>query len=424
MTLSVLAVDGSFHSVKFFSDKFIKEISEGGNELAGNDTIVEKAKISKLVAEDPSSPKGMYVLLPRGAILASLLEEHTRRFHAEEGAFPVRSPALARYSMPAVRSHAELSGEGVYHCELGGEDSILRHGTIFTQLALCAGEKINEENLPLKMYEMSPCFRHEEEVRVAPLRRPRSFTMIDMHTVCRDLKQSKAEFSRLHQKVHEHGNSFGWNLRSTYTVDKGFWGTDGAWIRSLALQENGPVLLKEADPKKQRPINVEYHVMGPAGPVEVAATQIDCCNPERFGLRTQKGKIPVVLHTSVVGSLERFMYALVAGVQSKPEEGFCAWLAPEQVRILLDRKASQKEIQSMTKAFEIAGKRITVDDRDLPLEEKEKRARDAFVPFVLTEKDVRHAAVLEKLCSETKNKPCHPSSFSVQLSRWPEGFCV
>ncbi len=424
MTPSVLTVDGLFHPIDAFPDNFIQEILKDNKESQGSDTVVEKAKAAKLIAEDPASPKGMYVMLPRGAVLASLLEEHTRRFHATEGAFPVRPPVLARYSMDAVRSHAELSGEGVYHCEIGGEDSILRHGTIFTQLALCAGEDLNEENLPLKMYEMSPCFRHEQGARIAPLRRPRSFTMIDMHTICRDLEQAKSEFSRLHQKVHDHGGSFGWTLRSTYTVDDGFWGTDGAWVRSLALQEKGPALLKEADPKKQRPINVEYHVMGPVGPLEIAATQIDCCNPERFGLRTQSGQAPVVLHTSIIGSFERFMYALVLEAQDKPEKGLPVWLAPEQVRVLLAKKASQEKIQSMTEPFVKEGQRITVDDRDLPLDEKKKRARDALVPFVLTDEGSGSDRVLEKLCSETKNKPQHPSSFPARLSRWPKAFCV
>lgn len=423
METSVLTVDGSLLAPEACDDPFIQSVLSGGSQDEQQDSVVKAALDAKLVAVDPVSPEGMYVLLPRGAIMASLLEEHVRRFHASEEAFPLIPSAFAKYSIDAVRSHAELSGEGIYHSQHEGQDYILRHGTLFSQFALCSQETLRANSLPLRMYEMSPCFRHEAGNRIAPLRRPRSFKMIDMHAICRDLKQAKEECRRLHEKVHKHASGFSWNLRSTYTVDETFWNNDNEWVRGLAEHENGASLLKKADPKKQRPINIEYHVFGSDGALEVAAIQIDCCNPGRFGLRMDNGKTPVALHLSILGSLERSLYALVMNAKNSPKLGLPSWLAPEQVRLLVSGEFSVDTAEQVASKFQEAGLRATVDDRDLPLDEKITRAEQAFVKRGLLRAFEGEGAI-KSLYYETVNGPTHPSSFPLRLSRWPEGFRV
>lgn len=425
MKTSVLTVDGSVHAPELYEDAFIQSILTGAAFDERQDSTAKAAIDAKLVTEDPASPEGMYVLLPRGAIMASLLEEHVRRFHALEKAFPLIPSAFAKYAMDAVRSHAELSGEGIYHSQHEGHDYILRHGTLFTQFALCAQETLCAKALPLRMYEISPCFRHEAGSRIAPLRRPRSFKMIDMHAICRDLEQAKEECLRLHEKVHEHAIGFSWNLRSTYTVDETLWNANSDWVRELAGYENGASLLKKADPKRQRPINIEYHVFGADGALEVAAIQIDCCNPGRFGLHMDNGKTPVAIHLSIVGSLERCLYALVMNAKSNPAKGLPLWLAPEQVRFLTSDKKSAEQAALLVSCFRLAGLRATADDRGLSLDEQKARASQAFVPYVVEDMSSSNSdKVFKRLIAETKFKPQHPASFPANLSRWPEGFRV
>ncbi|MDX9690705.1 MAG: hypothetical protein EOM37_05020 [Proteobacteria bacterium] len=424
-TTSVLKVDGTLRSAESCDDAFIQSLLAGTSQDEQQDSTVKAAIDAKLVAKDPASPEGMYVLLPRGAIMASLIEEHVRRFHASEEAFPLMPSAFAKYSLDAVRSHAALSGENVYHCQHEGQDHILRHGTLFSQFALCSQETLRTTALPLRMYEISPCFRHEAGTRIAPLKRPRSFKMIDMHAICCDLEQAKEECQRLHRKVHEHASGFSWKLRSTYTVDEKFWKADSKWVRGLAKQENGASLLKKADPKKQRPINIEYHVFGQNGALEVAAIQIDCCNPGRFGLRMDNGKPPVALHLSIVGSVERCLYALVMNAKNDSAMGIPPWLAPEQVRFLTHSKESEDRAKQSLSRFRMAGLRATIDDRGLSLDEKKNRAAQAFVPYIVGGTESPDGdEILKKLISETKLKPQHPASFPSNLSRWPEGFCV
>jgi threonyl-tRNA synthetase len=248
--------------------------------------------------------------------------------------------------------------------------------------------------------------------------------MIDMHAICRDLEQAKEECQRLHRKVHQHASGFSWDLRSTYTVDESFWTADNTWVRDLANREKGPSLLKKADPKKQRPINIEYHINGTDGALEIAAIQIDCCNPDRFGLRLDNGKAPVALHLSIVGSIERCLYALVLNARN-PSVGIPPWLAPEQVRFLTSDSESEVWACHTASRFQMAGLRATIDDRDLPFDEKRARAAQAFVPYILEEAGAQKSdEVLHKLVAETQSQPQHPASFPLNLSNWPKGFRV
>jgi threonyl-tRNA synthetase len=54
---------------------------------------------------------------------------------------------------------------------------------------------ISYKNLPLKIYELTRySFRREQKGELTGLRRLRSFTMPDVHAMCRDLEQAKEEF--------------------------------------------------------------------------------------------------------------------------------------------------------------------------------------------------------------------------------------
>jgi threonyl-tRNA synthetase len=54
---------------------------------------------------------------------------------------------------------------------------------------------ISYKNLPLKIYELTRySFRREQKGELTGLRRLRSFTMPDVHAMCRDLDQAKEEF--------------------------------------------------------------------------------------------------------------------------------------------------------------------------------------------------------------------------------------
>ncbi len=426
MDQSILHPDGRLEGPCVCEHDFMHAVMAFNNEHSGPDAVVTHAMDAKLVAQDAVSPEGMYTLLPRGAVMASLLEEHVRRFHASEEAFPIKPPALARLT-PAVKTHAGLSGEGIFPVTTNDGASILRHGMLFSQFSLCAGETLRADQLPLRMYELSPCFRNENGEKMAAFRRTRAFTMVDMHALCRDLPQAMGECVRVHHLVHTHAKQFGWDLRTVYTVDEAFMKGNRVWVCALAAAEGHPVLIRKANPKKRRPINIEYHVVGPQGAVEVAAAQIDCNNPGQYGLRLapeEGGGTLVAIHLSVIGSLERTMYALTLNALNNPKEGLPAWLAPEQARILAGNEQELVQAETAARVLRASGVRLTIDDRAMSEEEKRNRAAVAMVPIVARPGEERLVDEVINLMGCTSDKPQYAPSFPARLSRWPTPFCV
>jgi Threonyl-tRNA synthetase len=62
-------------------------------------------------------------------------------------------------------------------------------------------------------------------------------------------------------------------------------------------------------------LNVEFHIIDELGrPREIATFQIDVGNAMRFGIKyideENKVRYPVIIHTAILGSVERYLFAL------------------------------------------------------------------------------------------------------------------
>ncbi|MFW6450211.1 MAG: aminoacyl--tRNA ligase-related protein [Nanoarchaeota archaeon] len=373
---------------------------------------------AKLIREDPVSEKGHETFLPRGAVLREILYNYLYSMHVEEDAFFMRTPLLCDYSNDAVKNHAELSGEGIYHTLSSGNDLILKHGTLFTQLQLMSAKPLKLNSLPLKIFEIADCHRMEEETNL--LCRTRQFSMIDMHIILRDINDCKDEAKRINEKILGIFSALGLELEAEYTVEAELL-KDKEFLKSLITQQGEPVWLKRSDGSKKRPINVEYYSAG----IEVAAFQIDGGNPEKFGLELEDGQRPLIMHVSFAGSIERLIYALMKKAVS--EERLPEWLAPEQARIISERP---QEVQEMAAKLKQRGMRVTIDDRNIHNDKKSELAKKALVPLLIQHKNnefFMDGQLIEDLYGFLLNRISEykvPATFPVRLSRWPEAFRV
>lgn len=384
------------------------------------DDLTQYAVDSKLVRNDPCSEDGQVTFLPRGAILRDLIYEHLYRLHIDEEAFFLRTPITLDYNNLAVKSHADLSGEGIYHTKSSGGNLILKHGTIFTQMEIMAEKPIAVNSLPIKMFEIADCHRIEDESKLNLLSRPRQFSMIDMHIICTDISSSKAEAERISRKILEINKEMGLELEAEFTIDNDFMNNDYDWIKNLVKLHGKPVKIEKANPEKKRPINAEYFSSG----IEVAAFQIDQGNAEKFKLKLDDGRTPVIMHVSFAGSIERWIYAIMDNIK---DNGFPIWLAPEQARIIMSKNNITVDIAERLKKD---GFRVTIDDRDFEIEEKRKLAKKAYVPIIIEEANNRFYSeeeTINDLYTYLKTKIDNAGkimTFPVRLSKWPEQFCV
>jgi threonyl-tRNA synthetase len=117
--------------------------------------------------------------------------------------------------------------------------------------------------------------------------------------------------------------------------------------------------------------------------------------PERFDLTyvgpDGKEHRPVMLHRTILGSIERFFGILIENYAG----AFPFWIAPVQVKLIPIAEAHEAYVRELVGTFKNWGLRVEVDNRD---EKLGKRIRDAQlqkVPYmiVIGDKEVESRVV-------------------------------
>ena len=116
---------------------------------------------------------------------------------------------------------------------------------------------------------------------------------------------------------------------------------------------------------------------------QCSTIQCDLTMPERFDLTyvdsDGEHKRPVMLHRTILGSLERFVGILIEHFAG----AFPTWLAPEQVRILTVTNRADEWAREIYNALHDAGVRVELDLRNEKLGAKVREAQVEKVPYML-----------------------------------------
>ena len=176
----------------------------------------------------------------------------------------------------------------------------------------------------------------------------------------------------------------------------------------------------------------------------MSTVQIDVENAERFGIDYVDDQNvearPLLLHTSVSGSVDRNVYALLEHQARLISKGGKAewptWLAPTQVRLL---PVSDRHVEAAVGISEQIPFRVDVDDRDIKIPKKVREAEREWVPYtvVVGDREVQAPSTLTvrprvgdtfevsleelvgRLASEVRRKPSRPLNGPRRLSRRP-----
>lgn len=220
--------------------------------------------------------------------------------------------------------------------------------------------------------------------------RLRGFTQDDAHIFCRP-EQLQEEINGVIEFVDDALKDFGF---SGYDVELSTRppqsiGSDQDWEKATAALESA---LKAR--KQPYEINAgEGAFYGPKIDIKLkdalgrawqcATIQCDFALPERFELTYvgQDGKEyrPVMLHRVILGSLERFLGALIEHYAG----AFPLWLSPVQTVVIPITDAQQdyaREIEAALKAREI---RVELDGRSESMQKRIRDAQKEKVPYML-----------------------------------------
>jgi threonyl-tRNA synthetase len=302
---------------------------------------------------------------------------------------------------------------------------------------MAAASTISHRDLPLRIYELTRySFRLEQAGELSGLRRLRSFTMPDMHTLCRDEEQAKREFREQFKLSMLCLRDLGFGLEDYETgirVTRDFLDKNRDFVVSLARLVRRPVLLEiwshryaYFDPK------FEFNFVDNLGKASALSTvQMDHENAERYGItyidENNERRHPLILHCSLSGSLERVIYALlekaVKDQKKRKPPSLPLWLSPTQVRLIPLADRHNRFCERIADKLQKARVRVDIDDRS---ETVQKKVRDAerewiYAIVVVGDRELKRKKLPVRLRGRKALKPMTVKELAAGISERTAG---
>ncbi|MFF7979782.1 threonine--tRNA ligase [Streptomyces sp. NPDC007901] len=319
---------------------------------------------------DPLMGAGLPYWLPDGAVVRHTLEEYVRDAERRAGYRHVYSPVLGKRELYELSGHWAHYSEDMYPAmRVGAEEVVLRPSLCPHHALIYRSRARSYRELPLRIAELGAMYRSELSGVLGGLTRVRAIQLNDAHIFCtleQAVEEARAALELIGRAYADLGISA---LRHRLSLP----GAGGKHVADPELWRRATVLLREVldgvgvayeeaegeaafyGPK------IDVQIADPAGRESTLSTvQIDFHQPERFGLRyvgaDGRKHRPVMVHRSVIGSVER----AVAHLVEVHGGAFPAWLAPVQLRVLPVGEEQVGQAEALVAAAVAGGLRAEV----------------------------------------------------------------
>lgn len=297
-----------------------------------------------LFGSDPLIGAGLPYWLPGGAAIKSSIEDYVRRLERRAGCQHVSSPVLGKRRMFELSGHWAHYREDMYPpMEVGGDELVLRPSLCPHHALIYRSRQHSYRELPVRLAEIGAMFRSEPSGVLGGLTRVRAIQLNDSHTFARPdqiAAEVHAALDMIEQAYRDLGiaaHRYRLSLRGEghkYVDDPAMWDL-GEKALTEVLAARGTSHDAEAGEGAFYGPKIDVQIVDPAGRESTLSTvQLDFFQPARFELTyidaEQREQRPVMIHRSVVGSIERAVAHLIDTHQG----AFPAWLAPVQVVVL------------------------------------------------------------------------------------------
>ncbi|WP_329272909.1 threonine--tRNA ligase [Streptomyces pseudovenezuelae] len=292
---------------------------------------------------DPLMGAGLPYWLPDGAVVRHVLEEYVREAERAAGYRHVYSPVLGKRELYEISGHWDHYSEDMFPPMRlsGGEEVVLRPSLCPHHALIYRSRSHSYRELPLRIAELGGMYRSELSGVLGGLTRVRAIQLNDAHIFCtleQAVEEARAALGLIRRAYDDLGIRAS-RYRLSLPADGGKYVPDpDLWRRASALLEEVldgvPYESAEGEAAFYGP-KIDVQITDAAGRESTLSTvQIDFHQPERFDLHyigPDGGKHrPVMVHRSVIGSVERAVAQLVEAYGG----AFPVWLAPVQLVVL------------------------------------------------------------------------------------------
>ncbi|MBI4708737.1 MAG: threonine--tRNA ligase [Candidatus Portnoybacteria bacterium] len=334
---------------------------------------------------------GLPVWHPKGAQIRKQIEDFWKTEHEKRGYSLVYSPHIANLEIWKKSGHWDFYRENLYSpIKIDNEEYMLKPMNCPFHIFIYQHQIRSYNDLPIRYAELGTVYRYERSGALHGLTRVRGFTQDDAHIFCRpdQIKEEVVNVLKLAGLMME---TFGFEKYNAYlsTRPEKAIGSDENWKKATSALE---AALGEA--------NIKYEIdpgegvfYGPKIDIKIEdalgrqwqgpTIQVDFNFPERFELYyiDDKGKKqqPVMIHRTVLGSMERFVGVLVENFAG----AFPLWLAPEQVWVLPIGSRHEEYALKVAEKIKAENIRVIVKSENETIGKKIREGEMQKIPYLL-----------------------------------------
>jgi threonyl-tRNA synthetase len=333
---------------------------------------------------------GLVFYHPNGAILRRIIEDYEKDEHLRRGYQMVITPHILKQDLWIQSGHYEYYRENMFMFNIDEKEYAVKPMNCPGHILIYKSKMRSYRELPLRFFELGTVYRYEKSGVLHGLLRVRGFTQDDAHIFCRQ-EDLKSEIKKVIDFVMDTMKVFGFNdvhIELSTQPEKHI-GQEEQWLMATAALEDS---LKEK--KLEYAVNVgEGAFYGPKIDIKLkdalkrtwqcATIQCDFALPHRFDLTyidsDGKQKQPVMIHRVILGSLERFIGALIEHYAG----ALPVWLSPTQVIILPIKDSLNEYAMKVKQLLEKANLRVALDESNQTLNKKIRQAEMQKIPYIL-----------------------------------------
>jgi threonyl-tRNA synthetase len=333
---------------------------------------------------------GMPFFHPRGMVMWNLLLDFWREEHRRAGYVEIKTPIMLQRSLWERSGHWENYRENMYTSEVDEIEYAIKPMNCPGGMLLYKNRPHSYRELPWRVAEVGLVHRHELSGVLSGLFRVRAFHQDDAHIYMMP-DQIEVEILGVLRLVERLYGVFGlgFHLELSTRPEKSI-GSDEQWeiatdgLRSALEAYGADYQLNEGDGAFYGP-KIDIHIKDALGRTWQCGTiQLDMSQPERFDLtyvdRDNQRRRPIMIHRTVLGSIERFFGILIEHFAGK----YPLWLAPVQAVVLPINDDLAPYAGEVRDGLMAAGLRVELDDRAESLNKKVRESQLRQIPLILT----------------------------------------
>ena len=373
---------------------------------------------------------------PESNLIMDLLAEYAGQVIRRIGIpiLNVKGTNMFDVAVKPIKEHLQLFGSRAYEVKVDERTFVLRYAACFQQFSMVKDWTLSYRTLPFGTFEVADSYRMEQSGELLLSFRLRKFLMPDLHIYLKSVAEAIRIGDKIHRTIYEEIRKLNREYVSLYNTTRSFFEANKDAFMELVKVEKKPILLNFVpEGLYYWVLNVEYNIIDDLDrPREIGTFQIDVGNAKRFGISyaDEKGEkqFPVIIHTAVIGGLERYLFTLLDSAVRLERLGrkpmLPVWIAPAQVRIIPVSQQFVKQGMELLGELEKAGIRADLDDRDDTMQSKVRDAELSWIPYTIIygEKEISAKELSVRSRASSKESKIALTPFLKQFKNEVEGY--